>query len=310
MTQRHTLPDSQPPSPKTIGDLALERYHLGELPASEAEAIRLRLSTDASLRERLQRIVDQEQSFAKSHPAEQWVPKIEKRIASPGPNPAKPRSWVHPHPSESQSGSVNLFQGSPWNRLNRFFSPMNVRLASGFALVLLTTWIALPPWMNQQQGVEETVRLKGKTAELKLYLKVGPQTNPKAEADPRSLRPGDTVHAGDALQIEFHPGIYRYGAIVSVDGRGSVTWHWPSNPLGNTDVTLLPGHLLPQAFQLDSAPAFERFYLILSRDSLQLDSMGERLSASIHQPPESWAGQEREGKSGLEIHAFPLVKAP
>ena len=49
--------------------------------------------------------------------------------------------------------------------------------------------------------------------------------------------------------------------IVSVDGRGGVTLHWPPAPGAPTD---LPKgeNPLPSAYTLDDAPTFERFFLV------------------------------------------------
>jgi|GEM_PF-1224323 len=282
----------QPQGP--VSDLTLERYHLGELPAAEAEALRDRLSADASLRDRLRRIEEHEQSFAKSHPADRWVGLIREKAARNAVE--SPARSVPARPAREKPRAEGE---SFWSRL---LFPGNLGWAAGLAVLLLVTWVAAPRWMQGDADGSDGIRLKGKSAELKLYL--------QTEGGPRLLSPGSTVKAGDALQIEFHPGGYRFAAIVSVDGRGSVTWHWPTGPQGNSDVTLLPSHRLPQAFQLDSAPAFERFYLLLSQDSLSLGEYQAPLSASIGQDAEAWIAQERRENPNLHIQAFPLLKAP
>jgi len=51
--------------------------------------------------------------------------------------------------------------------------------------------------------------------------------------------------------------------IVSIDGRGAVTLHFPADAGAST--ALEPGaHNVPDGFQLDDAPSFERFFLVTS----------------------------------------------
>lgn len=76
------------------------------------------------------------------------------------------------------------------------------------------------------------------------------------------LRDGADVHAGDRLQLQYGAAEREQGAIVSIDGRGTATLHFPD------DVTASPrlasGGLvaLDHSYELDDAPQFERFFFV------------------------------------------------
>ena len=76
------------------------------------------------------------------------------------------------------------------------------------------------------------------------------------------LADGASVQAGDRLQLQYRAGDRGHGAIVSIDGRGVATLHFPSSPAAST--RLREGGLvaLDHSYELDDAPAFERFVLV------------------------------------------------
>ena len=126
------------------------------------------------------------------------------------------------------------------------------------------------------------VRLKGKdhpAPALALFRKTRDGSEP--------LRPGAKVRPGDVLRIGYRTAAPSFGAIVSVDGRGNVTRHWPVE--GDRAARLESGeHLLPVAFELDAAPDFERFFLLLSERDFPLRPVLESLHAA--EPPDPATG--------------------
>jgi len=70
------------------------------------------------------------------------------------------------------------------------------------------------------------------------------------------------VRKGDTLQIGYVAAGKRYGVIVSVDGRGTLTLHLPESP-GPAAVLEQSGeHALPHSYELDDSPGFERFVFV------------------------------------------------
>lgn len=74
-------------------------------------------------------------------------------------------------------------------------------------------------------------------------------------------------HAGDVVQVGWQAGDATHGVIVSIDGAGSVTLHFPQ---GTGDPTLLPTgeQHAPEAFRLDDAPAYERFFFVTAKEPI------------------------------------------
>ena len=100
------------------------------------------------------------------------------------------------------------------------------------------------------------VRVKG----LAPHLVVQRRTPVGAER----VAPGTAVRAGDLVQLGYVVPDARFGVIVSLDGAGVVTRHWPME--GPRAATLEAGRevMLPESFRLDAAPRFERFFLVIS----------------------------------------------
>ncbi|MEW6753879.1 MAG: ActD-like protein [Candidatus Latescibacterota bacterium] len=122
-----------------------------------------------------------------------------------------------------------------------------------FALAAASAAVALPAvltWRGPAQEEEE--RIKG--AELLLFR--------RTPAGSEALSDSSVARQGDLLQIVYRSAGKRYGAIFSVDGRGTVTWHLPA---AGSHAAALPSagpDTLGFAYELDDAPHWERFYLV------------------------------------------------
>ena len=88
---------------------------------------------------------------------------------------------------------------------------------------------------------------------LLVVRRVGQRT--EALADGQDARRGDVLHLG------YVAAGYRYGVLVSVDGRRTATLHLPMH--GKPALLAPDGEQrLPEPYELDGAPAFERFFLV------------------------------------------------
>ena len=88
------------------------------------------------------------------------------------------------------------------------------------------------------------------------------------------LADGDHVAAHDVLQLGFVRAGLDFGVLVSIDGRGGVTLHHPREVSGSTALAGEHGEqLLPEAYELDDAPGFERFVLVASESALAADEV-------------------------------------
>ena len=76
------------------------------------------------------------------------------------------------------------------------------------------------------------------------------------------LRDGAAAGEGDVVQIKYVAAGRKFGAIVSIDGRGAVTLHYPETAGGSTQLESGATAALHYAYQLDDAPGFERFFFV------------------------------------------------
>jgi hypothetical protein len=109
----------------------------------------------------------------------------------------------------------------------------------------------------------EQPRLKGGSAHLVLFR--------QTPAGAKRLRPDAVARAGDVLQIGYAGARGRHGMIVSVDGRGALTVHFPaagsvSAPLAaeTANAAGTAAGVLPAPYELGDAPGPERFFLVVS----------------------------------------------
>jgi hypothetical protein len=67
---------------------------------------------------------------------------------------------------------------------------------------------------------------------------------------------------GDLLQLTYRAPTDAFGVLISIDGRGQVTVHWPEAAALAARLSAKGEVRLPSAYELDDAPAFERFFLV------------------------------------------------
>lgn len=210
-------------------DILVEQAVLGELPPRTAADVRRRLAAEPDGQARLAAVDADNRAMLEQYPPQAMAAAICRRAEAAADSPRR-RNW--------------------------FPMPAVASLAAMLALAVLgfALW---PIWRQPVTGNPDnaglTERIKG-DSRLFVHLKAG--------ADIRQLRDGDSVQAGDLLQISYLAGHAAFGTIVSVDGGGNVTLHYPAQPGDSTQ--LLDGgvHALPFAYELDRAPRFERFFFI------------------------------------------------
>ena len=221
-----------PVSPPAFADWQLERYRLDELPAQEARMVEEALALDATLRKRLESFNESDAELLRRHPPAVVAAAL--RAAGAG-GPLAP----------SRLGSGSLLA------------------AAAAALVVGVGTAVLAP-RPEDAAATDVTRVKGLAPYLLVYRQ-------PARDRVERLEPGMLAHDHDRLQLAYQAGGRRYGVIVSVDGRGVVTRHLPVN--GSEAVLLKEGPPmpLPDAYELDDAPDFERFYLVTSDEPFAVD---------------------------------------
>jgi hypothetical protein len=211
-----------------IPDLVLERYRLNELPPTEAARIAERLGVDVQLRQRLEMLDQSDEALREP---------IERMRARLGAYhvPARQRSIAWPIPAA-------------------------VAIS---ALLAVVVWQTIAPGSSVPAETTATDRVKGGGSSGLPALALYRRTAEGSE----QLGDGAVAHAGDLIRVGYRAAGRHYGVIVSIDGAGVVTMHLP--PSGNRSAALKDEAivLLDQAYELDAAPRWERFYFVAGASS-------------------------------------------
>jgi hypothetical protein len=132
----------------------------------------------------------------------------------------------------------------------------------------LYTALVLPPFLySRKNAVENSFpgkttgieRIKGAGAQIYLYK--------KEEQDAVQLYNQSFINGGDYIQIGYTAAGAKYGFIISIDGNGTVTQHYPDYGYNAAELNAGGEVLLNYSYQLDNAPSFERFLFITGNNS-------------------------------------------
>lgn len=228
----------------SIPPLLLEQLELDELTperraALEAELAALGHDPRAALRE-------QDAEIRRDYPAQRVMDEVRRKAGRAEPAPAR-RVW-------------------PWLLVPGLAAAAALALVIGLGDRNAGSGSAGLVVVRDDEGTTggEITRIKGGShAHLVVDRK-------RADGHER-LVAGDLLAAGDVVQVSVVPDGAEQAVVLSLDGRGVVTLHHPAAPE-------LPARLsggveipLPSAYELDDAPAFERFVLVTRSDARTID---------------------------------------
>ncbi|MBN1961938.1 MAG: hypothetical protein JW841_13415 [Deltaproteobacteria bacterium] len=237
-----------------IRDWEIERYLLGELNNERQEYIHNLLATDCELQKRLADIEADNVAVLAKHPGTTFAAAINNRLQQ--------KSEYLPKTKRSNLSKL------------LFLAP-----ALAGAAVILFVWQPMNTdeviiHNNTVTKVDPGNRVKGAP-----HLIIHRQEN----NEQFELINGDTAKAGDLLQLAYVPSDSTYGMIISMDGSGNVTLHFPENSTGNTALTK-GGAALPHSYELDDAPLFERFIFITAKHPIPVGAILARAHALARNP--------------------------
>lgn len=149
-------------------------------------------------------------------------------------------------------------------------------------------------------GVSMGERSKGAGPTINVYRKNG--------TDAIRLKRGDRVSANDALQISYLSNGNTWGVILSVDGNGVITRHYPD--AGNGAAPLDTSGEIPLAFSyvLDDAPKYERFIFVSSKSAFPVESVIGTIESLSVEPGFTALDLSEKLPQGLTISDIVLVK--
>ena len=150
------------------------------------------------------------------------------------------------------------------------------------------------------ESQEDGTRVKG-SPRLLAFRQVGQQVERLAQ--------DAVVHAGDIIQLRYNAAGHGFGVIASVDGAGVVTLHFPLSEQAPPQATAVSTETatLPDAYALDDAPSFERFFFITANDPVDVQQTLDAVRALAHR--DDCATGKLELPSGLHQWSLRLRKA-
>jgi hypothetical protein len=245
-------------------DWQLERYRLGELPGPEKEAIRTALAKGGDLADRLAGLDRSDLEILARHPPAVMGASIRARAASA--DARGPR---------------------------RAGVPPRLALALACGLVLAATGVLMIPG-RAPHATDDTTRVKGLAPRLFVYR--------KAPVGVEELVPGAPARENDVIQLAYLAAGRHFGAIVSIDARGVITRHLPAAGAAASPLKTGAPFALPEAYRLDDAPGFERFYFVTSDQPFAVDLVVKGVSER------SGAEGRLALPAGLDQYSFALRK--
>jgi hypothetical protein len=273
-------------SHETFSDYYLERYMLGELPEEEAREIRRRATSDPEILAALENIESSNRSILQRYPPSAIKENLLRRLAEAGGR-------------KNERG--RLIRTAPLRRA--------LYVASVCAAAFILFAIVRPTLKKQSarlwpQADEAYSAAKG-TEALDL-LKTQLLVYRKNESGVEMLVDGSLSRTGDLLQLAYIADQAPYGIILSIDGRGGVTLHYPERG-ETTDLTQNKRVLLPHAIELDDAPEFERFFFLTSDSPIDPAGVMERARA-LAADPGSARVERLKVPEGIEQSSIVILK--
>lgn len=244
-----------------VPDLYIELYRLGEAD----ERIAATINADPEALERVVELNRDSEDILERYPATDMARIIRERYE----REEADRATVY------DNGGLGIYR-SVGRRLSRIIETIHDAFASpaiAIGAVAVLVVALLPIFLVDHAVVDEAgdvtagiERIKGLDPVLRVYRQSGPSG---AEA----LTDESTAFTGDHLQVAYRAAGFRYGVIFSVDGNGYLTLHYPATVEESSELVQEGEVVLPYAYVLDDAPAFESFYMVLSTRQIEVDSL-------------------------------------
>lgn len=228
---------------ETISEYYLERYVLGELPDEDAEEIQRLTSSNPELQAALENLESSNQDILTLYP-----------------------------PLTVKASLLTRLNDRP----NKIFPLKRILTISSAVAAFLILILVLPLFKQRPRIIypdpeHDVTLVKGippvdlSLTQLLVYRKI----HDKVEI----LADGEKASEGDLLQLAYVTTEDSYGVILSIDGRGTVTLHFPESKGKSTKLELSKQFLLPNAIELDDAPNFERFFFLTSEYPIDVDGV-------------------------------------
>ena len=274
-----------------IPDIYIEQYILNELPDNLREEMEKLMKENPSLSDRIEKIKKSNETILEAYPAESVISEI---IEKKNRVNAIKNSSRRDNAGDQNGTVLNLFTKISRLSAKRY----TLSLASAAAAVVIIFFMI--PGVNItdsfKKGYDTDVRIKGLESKLIIYRMKGKEIE--------ELKNSDTAREGDIIQLGYIAADkFKYGIIISIDGRGTVTLHYPGSAESNSELIMNKKVLLNRSYELDDSPSFERFIMILSAEPVDTADILEKAKKLAKNKENSLNGSIDAGKDSAEFSA-------
>lgn len=117
--------------------------------------------------------------------------------------------------------------------------------------------------------VSRGIRTKGLKPTLTIHRMLGKKIETLAE--------DSVARNNDIVQLSYNAAGWKHGAIISIDGRGVITLHFPSKIGDSTALTQDRLVNLVNGYQLDDSPDYEKFMFFAARAEFDVGILVKKL---------------------------------
>ena len=234
----------------------LERYVLGELPGEEMKHVDELVKHDKVLQEQAEAIRISNKDILEKYTPEKMARDIELKLHTKQVSESLNRQ-------SQKSTLLDIFMRKP-----AFATVLTILVLIGITPVLYT--------MLQDNRGQEITRIKGLSPHLAIHR--------RTEKGSEQLNNLDSANRGDVIQISYVSAGKAHGVILSIDGRGAVTLHFPTTESASTELQEEGEILLESAYELDDAPLFEHFIFITADETIKVGDVlkaGKKLAVQL-----------------------------
>ena len=223
------------------GNILLEKYRLGEITEEEMVWLRQAYPDNNVLEQEIRKLEASDTEILEKYKPADIAEKIESRLP------------------EKKIKSFPLFKVVRYSAI-----------AAAAVLVLVLGFSFGRPatdsgnYIQASEGLSSE-RIKGLKPTIKIYRRTGDSAE--------ILSNRELAEEKDLLQIEYIAGSFKYGVIFSIDGRGTVTLHFPTYTGVAAELDNNGAILLPYAYELDDAPGFERFFFVTGGSGFDINEV-------------------------------------
>jgi hypothetical protein len=276
-----------------IPDIYIEQYILNELPDNLRKEMDKLMEKHPSLSDRIEKIKKSNETILAAYPAESVISEI---IEKKNRVNEIENSFRRDNAGEKNKAVLNLFQKISRLSAKRY----TLSLASAAAAAAVVIIFFMIPGVNItdsiKKGYDTDVRIKGLESKLIIYRMKGKEVEELKNSD--SAREGDIIQLGYIAADKF-----KYGTIISIDGRGTVTLHLPDSAESNSELIMNKKVLLNRSYELDDSPSFERFIMILSAEPVNTADILEKAKKLAKNKESSLNGYIDAGEDSAEFSA-------